>query len=261
LSTELSGTDNHRTDLDGGQGRTGHLPMAGRSLGTGLSTLLRIAVLVGVVGLCGANPPTTDGEAARVGAVIGLDHIPIAVGDLESSAEEHRELGFTLKPGRPHANGIRNQHVKFQDGTELELITTPEVRDGLTATYRRHLQAGDGPAFLALWPGCWRRSPTHGAIWSITTAPTLIRNPLSLNLLSLSYPSPRRPSSRRRSVSPRRSRCGSTSTGAGRKTLSPLPRVPADFLALGGRIVRCKRPSSLSSLPFVVTLTAPPGRA
>ena len=79
----------------------------------------------------------------------GLDHIPIAVQNLESAAERFRALGFVLKPGRPHDNGIRNEHAKFTDGTELELITAPEARDGLTTTYRKYLAAGDGPAFLA----------------------------------------------------------------------------------------------------------------
>jgi hypothetical protein len=79
----------------------------------------------------------------------GLDHIPIAVENLESAAERYRALGFVLKPGSPHDNGIRNQHAKFIDGTELELITAAEARDALTSTYRKHLAAGDGPAFLA----------------------------------------------------------------------------------------------------------------
>ncbi|MGH7470327.1 MAG: VOC family protein [Longimicrobiales bacterium] len=83
--------------------------------------------------------------------VLGLDHVPIAVNALDVAAARYRQLGFSLKPGRPHANGIQNQHVKFRDGTELELITAPAVRDSLTATYRRHLRAGDGPAFLALY--------------------------------------------------------------------------------------------------------------
>jgi catechol 2,3-dioxygenase-like lactoylglutathione lyase family enzyme len=87
----------------------------------------------------------------RPPAVTGLDHVPIAVANLEAAADTYRALGFTLKPGRPHANGIRNQHAKFADGTELELITAPEARDALTAKYRRHLTAGDGPAFLALF--------------------------------------------------------------------------------------------------------------
>jgi catechol 2,3-dioxygenase-like lactoylglutathione lyase family enzyme len=85
------------------------------------------------------------------GPVMGLDHVPVAVRDLEAAGATYRRLGFVLKPGRPHANGIRNLHAKFPDGTEIELITAPAATDSLTSTYRRHLEAGDGPAFLALY--------------------------------------------------------------------------------------------------------------
>ncbi len=64
---------------------------------------------------------------AQGAQVQGLDHIPIAVNDLARAAERYRALGFSLKPGRPHDNGITNQHVKFPDGSELELITAPEA--------------------------------------------------------------------------------------------------------------------------------------
>jgi catechol 2,3-dioxygenase-like lactoylglutathione lyase family enzyme len=108
--------------------------------------------------------------------ITGLDHIPIAVNDLEQAAARYRALGFALKPGRPHANGIRNQHVKFPDGTELELITAPEARDALTTKYRRHLAQGDGPAFLAFYT----ESPSQVAarlaaleIPHITSGPTV----------------------------------------------------------------------------------------
>lgn len=84
-------------------------------------------------------------------AVLGLDHVIVAVNDLEPAAQRYRDLGFALKPGRPHDNGIRNEHVKFPDGTEIELLTAPEARDDLTAQYRRHLAGGDGPAFFALF--------------------------------------------------------------------------------------------------------------
>lgn len=100
----------------------------------------------GIVLLVGAGL-----AAAPEPAVTGLDHIPIAVADLARAADDYRALGFALKPGRPHDNGIQNQHVKFEDGTELELITAPAARDALTTTYRRHLEHGDGPAFLALF--------------------------------------------------------------------------------------------------------------
>lgn len=83
--------------------------------------------------------------------ILGVDHIPLAVADLEVAAGHYGQLGFTLKPGRPHENGIRNQHVKFRDGTGIELITAAEARDALTAEYRAHLAGGDGPAFVSLF--------------------------------------------------------------------------------------------------------------
>jgi catechol 2,3-dioxygenase-like lactoylglutathione lyase family enzyme len=101
--------------------------------------------------LAAGSGAVEQSSKSRSPAVIGLDHVPIAVRDLEAAAERYRALGFSLKPGRPHPNGIRNQHVKLPDGTELELITAPEARDALTTKYRRHLQEGDGPAFLALF--------------------------------------------------------------------------------------------------------------
>jgi catechol 2,3-dioxygenase-like lactoylglutathione lyase family enzyme len=112
-----------------------------------MSQILPILVLsAGAVGLVRFQAPE-----ARAPVIQGLDHIPIAVNDLERAADRYRELGFALKPGRPHEDGIRNQHVKFRDGTELELITAPAATDALTTTYRRHLAQGDGPAFLALF--------------------------------------------------------------------------------------------------------------
>jgi catechol 2,3-dioxygenase-like lactoylglutathione lyase family enzyme len=93
-----------------------------------------------------AAEPEKPGTAA-----LGLDHVIVAIHDLEKAAQRYQDLGFALKPGRPHDNGIRNQHVKFPDGIEIELLTAPEARDDLTAQYRRHLAGGDGPAFFALY--------------------------------------------------------------------------------------------------------------
>jgi len=68
--------------------------------------------------------------------VVGIDHIPVVVADLERAQADFRAMGFAIKPGRPHADGIRNAHVKFRDGTEIELITAPAAVDSLTAEYR-----------------------------------------------------------------------------------------------------------------------------
>jgi hypothetical protein len=92
-----------------------------------------------------------SGAVASAPLVLGIDHVPVAVNDLEAAADRYRQLGFVLKPGRPHVNGIRNEHVKFPDGTEIELITAPKGVDPLTRRYRAHLDRGDGPAFLALF--------------------------------------------------------------------------------------------------------------
>jgi hypothetical protein len=81
----------------------------------------------------------------------GFDHIPIAVENLERSADLFKKLGFTLKPGRFHSNGIRNQHIKFSNGTELELITSNSRNDVLSTEYSNFISKGEGPAFVGLF--------------------------------------------------------------------------------------------------------------
>lgn len=82
-------------------------------------------------------------------ANIGLDHIPVAVCDLEVAMDAYQALGFVLKPGRYHANGIRNAHVKFPNGAGIELLTAPGAVDVLSAHYQGLLKAGEGPAFVS----------------------------------------------------------------------------------------------------------------
>jgi hypothetical protein len=90
-------------------------------------------------------------SAASEPVVLGLDHIPLAVQDLDGAKADFEALGFALKPGRPHANGLHNAHVKFPDGTEIELITAPAATDALASEYHSWLKGGDGPAFLGLY--------------------------------------------------------------------------------------------------------------
>ena len=103
-----------------------------------------VATVAGAAGLQGQ----TTGRHPR--PLAGVDHVPVAVRDLKQAGETYRKLGFALKPGTPHANGITNLHAKFPDGTEIELITAPRATDALTSTYIEHLKQGEGPAFLAL---------------------------------------------------------------------------------------------------------------
>jgi glyoxalase-like protein len=98
----------------------------------------------GMLAIAASPEPTAPG--------VGLSHVPIAVGNLSQAASDFERLGFALKTGRAHDDGIMNRHVKFTDGTEVELITATSATDALTGYYRRFLAAGDGAAFLSLYP-------------------------------------------------------------------------------------------------------------
>ena len=82
-------------------------------------------------------------------AIARVDHVPVAVRDLDAAARDFAAMGFSFKPGRPHPNSILNQHVKFRDGTEVELITATEPRDDLARYYVDFLRGGEGGAFAA----------------------------------------------------------------------------------------------------------------
>lgn len=82
--------------------------------------------------------------------VEGVDHTPIVVTDLERARTDFHAMGFAIKPGRFHADGIRNAHVKFPDGTELELITAPAAVDPLTTEYFAKQQRSEGPVYFGL---------------------------------------------------------------------------------------------------------------
>ena len=90
--------------------------------------------------------------------VIGIDHIPVVVRDLEKAQLDFRAMGFAIKPGRIHADGIQNAHVKFPDGTEIELITAPKAVDALTQEYRAKIASGEGPVYFGLY------APDQGAV-------------------------------------------------------------------------------------------------
>jgi len=90
------------------------------------------------------------GLPAGAQPLVRLDHIPTAVRDLDQAVADFKALGFAIKPGRPHANGLRNAHIKFANGAGLELITATEARDELSGHYVGFLREGEGPAYLTL---------------------------------------------------------------------------------------------------------------
>jgi len=79
-----------------------------------------------------------------------LDHVPIAVRDLPAAVAQFRSLGFTIKPGRPHQNGIENASIKFADGSYVELITAHDGSDLLARRYEEFLRTGEGASYVFL---------------------------------------------------------------------------------------------------------------
>ena len=118
---------------------------AKKSSAPGMLMSFLAAILVAAVQL--VFPP---GAYADTLLVVGINHTPIVVADLARAQAEFHAMGFAIKPGRPHADGIRNAHVKFPDGTELELITAPAAVDALTKEYHAKQQRGDGPVYFGL---------------------------------------------------------------------------------------------------------------
>ncbi|RMF76551.1 MAG: hypothetical protein D6737_19920 [Chloroflexi bacterium] len=72
----------------------------------------------------------------------GIDHIVIAVHDLDEAMANYRELGFHVIVGGEHPTGSHNALISFADGAYIELIAwrepSPDVR------WYRLLQNGGG---------------------------------------------------------------------------------------------------------------------
>lgn len=84
---------------------------------------------------------------------LALDHIVIAVSDLDTALADYAALGFNPIPGGEHANGItHNVLVIFEDGAYLELIAwkRPDAGNRWSEIYHRD---GEGYVDHALLPG------------------------------------------------------------------------------------------------------------
>lgn len=80
-----------------------------------------------------------------------LDHVVIAVRDLAAAAARFAALGYRLKPGRLHPDNLLSEHIKFVDGSELELMTLAgPPGDRMAEEYAALIAAGDGGAYVAL---------------------------------------------------------------------------------------------------------------
>jgi hypothetical protein len=79
---------------------------------------------------------------------VRLDHMPLAVRDLPAAVAQFSRLGFTIKPGRHHQNGIENASIKFADGSYVELITSHDASDEISREYQEFLRKQEGVAYV-----------------------------------------------------------------------------------------------------------------
>jgi len=82
---------------------------------------------------------------------VRIDHVIAVYNDLENVVKNYEDLGFTLKQGYKHKNGLINAHIKFKNGTSVELISVSENPiDKISKTYASLLKNGEGGVFIAL---------------------------------------------------------------------------------------------------------------
>jgi catechol 2,3-dioxygenase-like lactoylglutathione lyase family enzyme len=116
-------------------------------------------LLLWVLGLHAHATPTASPTP------LALDHVVIAVKDLESAKAHFSALGFRLKPGRLHTNNLLNHHIKFRDGSGLELMTLAgPPRDRMAEELGVLIASHDGGAYVAL------RTPDVNAIGRAASA-------------------------------------------------------------------------------------------
>ncbi len=76
---------------------------------------------------------------------IAIDHVVVAVNDLQQTIKDYEQLGFTVTIGGDHAHrGSHNALIVFQDGSYIELIAfkhEPPVKDN---DWWDVLQTGEG---------------------------------------------------------------------------------------------------------------------
>jgi hypothetical protein len=78
----------------------------------------------------------------------GIDHVVIAVREIDRAAKEFGRLGFTLTPRGRHTTGSENNCIMFERDY-FELLGVP-VPHPVTRYYQEFLERGDGLAAIAL---------------------------------------------------------------------------------------------------------------
>ena len=82
---------------------------------------------------------------------IYIDHVISVVHDLDMEVEKYERMGFTIKPGTIHDNGLVNAHIKFANNSAFELMSiVGSPNDAIAQRYRSLLDDGEGGVYICL---------------------------------------------------------------------------------------------------------------
>jgi catechol 2,3-dioxygenase-like lactoylglutathione lyase family enzyme len=106
--------------------------------------------------------------------ITGIDHVVIAVRDLDSTRDSYRRMGFTVTPRGYHTLGSQNHCVMFgQD--YFELLMVPQRLPG-REYYYDFVRIGDGLAAVAL-----KTDNARGAFGELTAAALAPSDPVDFS--------------------------------------------------------------------------------
>jgi len=79
-----------------------------------------------------------------------LDHVGVAVRDLDRTRADYQTLGFQVQPGGHFPGGASNAIIGLEDHFYLELITAPDDAKGDDATIIQFAKAHEGGMYFGL---------------------------------------------------------------------------------------------------------------
>src|SRR2546428_424543 len=103
--------------------------------------------------------------------LLGIDHIVIAVSNLEAAMKSYEQLGFTVVPGGRHPVGTYNGLISLADGSYIELISF--YQDSPQHRWWKPLQRGEG-----LVDFCMQTDDLIGDTAKLRSAGVLIDDPV-----------------------------------------------------------------------------------
>lgn len=82
---------------------------------------------------------------------VRIDHVITLTPDLETTIQRYENMGFTIKHGTLHDNGLKNAHIKFSNSSAIEIMTVVgEPGNALAESYASLLIDQPGGVYVAL---------------------------------------------------------------------------------------------------------------